>query len=177
MRDFHKVWIQVLCQIYRYMIFKHFPHFPILLLLFSCQVMLDSLWPHELQHAKLSYLPVSLWVCLNSCLMSQWCHPTISYTVTPFSSCPQSFPASRSFPVSCLFIADSQNIGASASASDFAVNIQGWFLSGLTDLISLLLKGLSRVFSSTTIGKHLFFSPQPFLWSYSHNLTWLLGKP
>ena len=111
--------------------------------------------------------------------MSQWCHPTISYTVTPFSSCSQSFPASRSFPVSWLFTADGQRIGDSTSTSVFPVNIQGCFISGLTGLILLLLKGLSRVFSGTTIWKHIFFSPQPSLWSYSlygPNLTWLLGK-
>ena len=95
--------------------------------------------------------------CSNSCPQSQWCHPTISSFVTPFSSCPQSFPASRSFPVSRGFTSGGQSIGASALASVLPMNIQGRFPLGLTGLISLLSKGLSRVFSSTTVQKHQFF--------------------
>ena len=97
--------------------------------------------------------------------------------VSPFSSCPQSFPAFGSFPVNQLFATGGQNIGASASALVLPKNIQGWFL-GLIGLISLLFKGLSRVFfSSTTAWKHQFFSTQPSLWSNSHIHTWLLEKP
>ena len=121
--------------------------------------MSDSLWPHELQHFRLPCPSLSPWACSNSFLLSQWCHPTVSSSVTPLSSCPQSFPASGSFPVSRFFTSHGQSIGASAWASVFPVNIQGkWFPVGLTGLISLLSKGLSRVFSSNTIWKH------PVLW-------------
>ena len=105
-----------------------------------------------------------------------WCHSTISSSVTPFSSCPQSFPASESFPMSQLFTPGGQSIGTSALESVFPMNFQGWFPLGLTGLVSLLSKGLSRVFSSTTIQKHQFFSTQLFLWFDSHIPTWLLGK-
>ena len=114
---------------------------------------------------------------LNSCPFSSWCHPTISSSVVPFSSCLQSFPASGSFPMSCLFASGGQSIGASASASAqvLSVNIQDWFPLELTCLISLQSKGLS-VFSSTTVQKHQFFSTQPSLWSSSQIHTWLLEK-
>ena len=101
--------------------------------------------------------------CLNSSPLSQWCHPTISSSVIPFSSCLKSFPASGSFPVSQLFTPGGQSIGASASASVLPVNIQGWFPLGLTGLISLMSKGLSRVFSSITVWNHQFLSIQPSL--------------
>ena len=104
--------------------------------------------------------------------LSQWCHPTILYR--PFSSCPQSFPASGSFPMSWLFTSGGQRIGVSASVSVLPMNIQGWFPVGWTGLISLLSKGLSRVFSSTIIWKYQFFGTQPCLWSNSHICTWLL---
>ena len=113
-------------------------------------------------------------VCSNSCPLSQWCHLIISSSVTSFSSYPQSFSASASFLMSRLFASGGQSIGASASV--LPVNIQGWFPLGLTGLTSLLFKGLSRVFSSTTVRKHRFFSAQPSLWSNSHIHTWLLGK-
>ena len=114
----------------------------------------------------------------NPCPPSWWCHPTISSSVVPFSSCPQSCPASGSFPVSRLFTSGGQSIGASTSASVLPMNIRDWFPWGLTDLISLLSKELSmRVFSSTTVQKHQFFSAQPSLWSNSHIHTWLLEKP
>ena len=116
-------------------------------------------------------------VCSDPCPLSGWCHPTISSSVVPFSSCLQSFQASGSFKISQLFTSGGQNIRASASASVLPMNIQGWFLLGLTGLISLLFKGLSRVFSSTTIQKHQFFSAQPSLWFNSHIHTWLLEKP
>ena len=112
--------------------------------------------------------------CSNSCPLSQWCHPTISSSVVPFSSCLQSFPASGSFPMNPLFAAGGQSIGASASASVLPKNIQGWFPLGFTSLISLLSKGLSRVFSSTTVRKHQFFGTQPTLWSNSQNLDTLV---
>jgi len=89
--------------------------------------MFDSLWPHGLQPARLPCPSLSPWVCSNSCPLNQWCHPTISSSVTPFSSCPQFFPASGSFPMNHLFVLGGQNIGASASASVLPMNIQGWF--------------------------------------------------
>ena len=113
----------------------------------------------------------------TSCPWNPWCHPTISSSVTPFSSCPQSFPASGSFSMSWFFTSGSQSIGASTSASVLPMNIQGWFPLGLIGLISLLSRELSRVFSSTTIWKHQYFSIQPSLWYNSHIRTWLLEKP
>ena len=113
--------------------------------------------------------------CSNSCPSSQWCHPTISSAVITFSSCLQSFPALGSFPVSQFFTLVGQSIGASASV--FPMNIQDWFPLGLTSLISLQSKGLSRVFSNTTVQKHQFFSAQLSLWSNSCIHTWLLKKP
>ena len=110
--------------------------------------MSDCLQPHELQHARLLCLSLSPWVCANSHPLSQWCHPTISSSVVPFSSSPQSFPASGSFPVSQFFSSGGQSIGASTSAPVLPVSIQGWFTLRLIGLISLLSKGLSRVFSS-----------------------------
>ena len=108
----------------------------------------DSLWPHELQHARLLCPSLSPWICSDSCPLSQWCHPTVSSFVTSFSF-PQSFPASGSFPMNQLFASGGQNIGASASV--FPMNIHYWFPLELTDLISLLSKDLSRVFPSTAV--------------------------
>ena len=119
---------------------------------------LRCLQPDSLQHGRLSCPPLSPRVCSDSCLLIRWCYLTISSSGTPFSFCLQSFPASGFFPVSQLFVSGGQSIGASASASVLAMNIQGWFLLELMSLISLLSKGLSRVFSSTTIWKHQFFS-------------------
>ena len=136
--------------------------------------MSNSLWPHGLQHARLLCPLLSPRVCWNSCPLSWGCHPTISSSVTPFSSCPQSFPESESFPVSRLFSSGRQSIETSASASVLPMNIQGWFPLELTGLltglssISFLSKGLSRVFPSTTIKKHQFFRAQPSLWTNSH---------
>ena len=121
--------------------------------LLSCSVMSNSLWPYGLQHTRLLCPPLSPRVCSNSCPLSWWCHPTISSFATPFSFCLQSFPASRSFPMSQLFASGGWSIGASTSVSVLPVNIQGWFPLGLTSLISLQSKGLSRVFSGTTIWK------------------------
>ena len=112
-------------------------------------------------------------VCSHSCPLSRWCHPTISSSVVPFSSCPQSFPASGSFPVSWLFASGGQSIGASASASVLPMDIQGWSPLGWTGWISLQSKGLSRVFFNTTAQKHQFISVQPSLWYSSHIRTWL----
>ena len=133
-------------------------------LLFSLKVVSDSLQPHGLQHTRLPCPSLSTWVCSNSCLLSQWCHPTISSSVVPFSSCLQSFTASGSFTMSQFFASGGQSIRASASASVLPVNIQDWFLLGWTGCISLQSKVLSRVFSSTTVQKHQFFSIQPSLW-------------
>ena len=113
---------------------------------------------------------------LHSSPLSQWCYQTISSSVTSFSSCLQSFPASESFPMGWLFISGGQSEGG-ASASALPMNIQGWFPLGLTGLLSLQSKGLSGVFSNTTAWKHQFFGTQPSLWSNSHILTWLLEKP
>ena len=129
-----------------------------------------------LQHTRLPCPSPSPSVCSNSFPLSQWCHLTSS-SVGLFSSCLQSFPASGSFPMSQLFPSCSQSIGVSASASVFPVNIKDWFSLGLTDLISLQPKGLSRVFSSTTVQKYQFFGAQLSLWSNSYILTWNLEKP
>ena len=142
---------------------------------FSHSIVSDSLQPHGLQHARLPCPLPSPRPCSNSCPLSQWCHPKISSSVAPFSSCLQSFPASGSFLKSWLFTIGGQSIGASASASGLLMNIQGWFPLGLTGLISLQFKGLSRVFSNTTVRKHQFFSTQPSLWSDS--ISFLLGMP
>ena len=114
--------------------------------------------------------------CSNSCPLNWWCHPTISSSVIPFSSCLQSFPASV-FPMSQFFASGDQSIGATASASVLPMNIQDWFPLGLTGWISFQAKGLSRVFINTTVQKHQFFGAQLSLWSNSHIHTWLLEKP
>ena len=141
-------------------------------LLFSCSVVSDSLQLQGLQHTRLSWPSLSLRACSISCPFSWWCHPTISSSVVPFS-CLQSSPALRSFPLSQFFTPGGQSIGASASASVLPVNIQDWFPLGLTGLISLLSRGLSRVSSSTTVWNHQFLSVQPSVWSNSHVYTWL----
>ena len=138
--------------------------------------MTNSLRPHRLQHIRLPCPSLSPGVCSNLCPSSQWCHPTISSSVTPFSSCPQSFPASGSFPISWLFTSSGQSIASSASASVFPMNMQGWFPLGLTGLISLLSKRLLTVSSSIIVQKHQFFGIQHPLWSNSHIHTWLLKK-
>ena len=143
----------------------------------SHSVMSDSLQPHGLQHARLPCPSPAPRACPNSWPLSQWRHPTISSSVIPFSSCLQSFPASGSFPMSQFYASGGQIIGASGSTSVLPMNIQGWFSSGLTSLISLQSKGLSRVFSNSTVQKHQFFGAQSSLWSNSHIHTWLLEKP
>ena len=136
---------------------------------FSRSVVCHSLRPHGLQHARLPCPSATPRAYSNSCPSSQWCHPIISSSAVPFS-CHQSFPTSRSFPMSQLFTSGGQSTGASASASVLPMSIQGWFPLGLTSLISLLSKGVSRVFSSITIWKHQFFSAQPSSQSNSHIL-------
>ena len=145
--------------------------------LFSHSVVSNSLWHHGLQHARLPCPSLSLGVCSNSCPLSWWCYLTISSSAIPFSFYLQSFPASRSFPMSQLFTWGGQSTGASASASVLPKNIQGWFPLGLTCFISLQSWGLSRVFSNTTVQKHQVLGTQPSLWSISHIHKWQLEKP
>ena len=135
----------------------------------------------RLQHTRLPCSSPSPRVCSNSCPLRQWCHPTISSSAICFSSCPQSFPPSRSSPMSQLFASGDQSVGASASGSVLPMNIQGWlfffFFKGWPGLISLQSKGLSRIYSITTVWKHQVFGAQFSLWSNSHIHTWLLEKP
>ena len=134
----------------------------------------DSLQPHRLQHARFPCPPLSPRVCSNSSPLSQWCYITISSSATLFSFCLQSFQALGDFSLSCLFTSSGQIIGASDSVSVLPMNIPDWLPLGLTGLISVESKGLSKI-SNTTIQKYNFFSTQPSLWSNSHNQTWL-GK-
>ena len=135
-----------------------------------------TLRPHGLQHARLPCPSPTPRGCSNSCSSSWWCHPTILSFVIPFFSQLQSFSASGSFPRSQFFTPGGQSIRVSASASVLPMNIQDWFPLGWTGLISLQSKGLSRVFSNTTVQKHQFFSAQLSLWSNFHIHTWLLKK-
>ena len=127
---------------------------------FSCSVMSNCLQPHGLQHARLPCPSPATRAYSNSCPLSQWCHPTISSSVIPFSSCLQSFPALGSFPMSSLFASDGQSIGVSASASVLPMNTQDRSPLGWTGWISLQSKGLSRVFSNTKVQQHQFFGAQ-----------------
>ena len=145
------------------------------LIQFNWSVMSDSLQPQRLQHAKPPCLSPTPGVYSNPCPLSRWCHPTISSSVIPFSSCFQSFPASGSFQMSQLFASGGQRTGVSASASVLPMNTQDWSPLGWTGRISLQSKGLSRVFSSTTVQKHQFFSAQLSLYSHIH--TWPKEKP
>ena len=129
----------------------------------SVSVVSNSLQPHGLQHTRLPHPSLSPGVCSNSCPWSPGCHPTTSSSVALFSSCPQSFPSSGSFPMNWLFVSYGQNIGTSASASVLPMNIQGWLPLELTGLISLQSKSLSRIFSNSTIPKHQFFGAQSSL--------------
>ena len=133
--------------------------------------------PQGLQHARPPCPSPTPGACSNSCPLSRSCHPTVSSSVVPFSSCLQSFTASGSFPVSRLFTSGGQSSGASASASVLPMNIQDWFLLRLTAFISLQSKGLSRVFSNTTVQNHQFFGAQLSSWSNSHIHTWPQEKP
>ena len=143
----------------------------------SRSVVSNSLQPHESQHARPPYPSPTPGVHLDSCPSSQWCHPAISPSVIPFSFCPPSLPASESFPMSQLFTWGGQSIGVSASASVLPMNTQDWSPLEWTGWISLQSKGLSRVFSSTTVQKHQFFSAQLSSQSNSRIHTWLLEKP
>ena len=144
---------------------------------FSRSVVSDSLWPYEWQHARPPCPSPTPGVHSNSHPSSWWCHPAILSSVIPFSSCPQSLPASESFPLSQLFAWGGQSTGVSAVASVLPKNTQDWSPLGWTGLISLQSKGLSRVFSNTTVQKHQFFSAQLSSQSNSHIHTWLLEKP
>ena len=146
-------------------------------LFLSHPVMSDSLPPRRLQLARPLYLSPPPEICPSSCVLHGWCHAIISSSDTSFSFCPQSFPASGTFPMSQLFISGNQNTRASASASVLPVSSQGWFPLRLTGWISLLSKGLSGVFSSTTVRRHQLFGHLPSLWSSSHIYTWSLGRP
>ena len=158
-------------------LFIYFPSYSVLKQSLSSVTQLClTLGPHGLQHARLPCPSPTLGTCSNSCPSSQWCHPTISSSVIPFSSHLQSFPASRSFPMSQFFALGGQSIGASASAWVLPMDIQDWFPLGLNGLISLQYKGLTRIFSNNTVQKHQFFTTQLSLWSKSYIHTWLLEK-
>ena len=144
---------------------------------FSRSVVSDSLWPRGLQHARLPCLSSTPRACSNSCASRWWCHPTISSSVIPFSSSRQSCPASGSFPVNQFFASGGQTIGVSASISVLPVNTQDWSSLGWIGCISLQSKGLSRVFSNTTVQKHQLFGAQPSSQSNSHIHTWPQEKP
>ena len=141
---------------------------------FSYLVMSDSLW---LQHTRPPCPSPSPKVCPSSCPFHQGCHPAISSSDTLFSFCPQFFTSSRTFLVSRLFTSGDQNTGASTSGSVFPMSIQDWFPLRPTGLVSLQSKGLSGVFSSTTVQRHKFFHVLPSLQSSSYNHTWPLGRP
>ena len=144
---------------------------------FSCSVVSDSVRPHESQHARPPCPSSTPRVHSDSCPPSQWCHPAISSLVVPFSSCPQSLPASESFPMSQLFPRGGQSTGVSALASFLPKKSQGWSPSECTGWISLQSKGLSGVFSNITVQKHQFFHAQTSSQSNSHIHTWPLEKP
>ena len=141
---------------------------------FNRSVVSDSLWPHKLQHSRPPCPSPTPGVHPNPCSSSQWRHPTISSSVIPFSSCPQTFPASGSFPMSQLFASGGQSIGVSASAAVLPKNTQDWFPLGWSGSISLQSKGLSRVFSNTPVQKHQFFCAQLSSQSNSQIHTWPL---
>ena len=144
---------------------------------FSCSVMSNSLRPHELQHARPPCPSPTPGVHSDSCPSSRWYHPAISSSVIPFSSCPQSLPASESFPISQLFAWGGQSTGVSALASFLLKNTQDWSPLEWAGWISLQSKGLSRVFSNNTVQKHQFFGSQPSSQSNSHIHTWPQEKP
>ena len=156
---------------------KNIPNVVFIQFQFSRSVMSDSLWPHEPKHARPPCPSPTPWVYPNSHPSSRWCHPAISSSVVPFSSCTQSHPASGSFQMSQLFASGGQSIRVSASASVLPMNTQDWSPLGWTGWISLQSKGLSRVFSNTTVQKHQFFGAQLSSQSNSHIHTWPLEKP
>ena len=144
---------------------------------FSRSVVSDSLWPHESQHTRPPCPSPTLGVHSDSRPSSQWCHPAISSCVVPFSSCPQSLPASESFPMSQLFTWGGQSTGVAALASFLPKKSQGWSPWEWTGWISLQSKGPARVFSNTTVQKHQFFGAQLSSQSNSHIHIWPLEKP
>ena len=144
---------------------------------FSRSVVSNSLWPHESKHARPPCPSPTPGVYPNPCPSSRWCHPAISSSVIPFSSCPKSFPASGSFPMSQLFTWGGQSIRVSALASFLPMNTQDWSPLGWTGWISLQPKELSRVFSNTAVQKHQFFGAEVYSQSNSHIHTWPLEKP
>ena len=144
---------------------------------FSCSVVSNSLRPHESQHARPPCPSPSPGVHSNSHSWSRWCHPAISFSVIPFSSCPQSLPASESFPMSQLLTWGGQSTGVSALASFLPKKTQGWCPLKWIGWISLQSKGFSRVFSNTTVQKHQFFGTRLSSQSNFHVYTWPLEKP
>ena len=150
-------------------------HFWLLLLLFSQSVTSDSLQPYGLQHTRPLCPSPSPKVCPSWCPLHQWCHPPISSSDALLSFCPQSFPASGTFPMSQLFASGDQTTGASASV--LPMSIQDWFPWRLTGLNSFLSKGLLGVIPSTTVRRHQFFGALPSLWSSLHKQMWPLGRP
>ena len=160
----------------RYFEIMQISYFQLLSLLFSHSVVSNHLQPHKWQRARLPCPSLFPGVCSNSWSLSWWCYSTIAFSVIPLLLCLQSFPASESFSMSQLFASCGQSIAASASPSNLPMNIKGWFPLGLTGLVSLLSKELSRVFSSTTVWKHQFCGAQPSLWSNSQIHTWLPEK-
>ena len=143
---------------------------------FSHSLMSESLQSHGLQHARPPCPSPTPRIYSNSCPLTWWCHPTISFSVIPFSFCLQSFPASGSFQMSQFFPSGGQSIAVSASTSVLPMNSRDWSPLGWTSWISLQIKALSRVFSNTIVQKHQFFGHQLSLWSNSHIYTWLLEK-
>ena len=152
-------------------IVKKYIDIPISSVQFSHSAVSKSLLPHESQHARLPCPSPTPGVYLTSCPLSRWCHPAISSSVIPFSPCPQSLPASGSFPMSQFFTWGGQRIGVSASASVPPMNTQDWSPLGWTGWISLQSKGLSRVFSNATAQKHQFFGTQLSSQSNSNSCT------
>ena len=150
-------------RILSYLFFSTLPMLTFSSVRFNRSVMSDSLWPHEPQHARPHCPSPTPGVNPNPYPSSRWCHPSISSSVVPFSFCPQSFPASGSFPMSQLFTSGGQRIGVSASTSVLPMSTQDWSPLGWTGWISLQSKGLARVFYNTTVQKHQFFSAQ-FSW-------------
>ena len=144
---------------------------------FSRSVMSNSLRPHELQHTRPPCSSPTPGIHSDSCPLSRWCHPAISSSVVPISSCPNSLPASESFPMSQIYARGGQSTGVTALASFLPKNTQGWSPSEWTGWISLQSKGLSRVFSNTTVQKHQFLGTLPSSQSNSHIHTWPQEKP
>ena len=165
-------WAKIWCGLFVRVLQKKRTCLSVYLLLFSHSVVSESLWPRGLRHTRLPCPSPTPRACSNSCPLSRWCHPTISSSVIPFSSCHQSFPASGSFPVSQFFASGGQSVSFSISSS----NEYSELISFKIDWISLSSGGLSRFFSNTTIQKHQFFTAQLSLWSNYHIHTWLLEK-